>query len=65
MRVRRTVCVLPLALRDAALAGWLSTLSVLPRTLVLTAVAVPVVFRGLVPHLRKIRISVLTSRSSS
>ncbi|MEX5272129.1 hypothetical protein [Kocuria sabuli] len=39
---------------------WLGTLPTVLRTLVLTTVAVPIVIYGLMPHLHRIRIRILT-----
>ncbi|MDW8807796.1 hypothetical protein P1P68_24165 [Streptomyces scabiei] len=60
------LCVFPtLALLNVTLAGWLSPMSPLLRTFVLATIAVPVVIYGLMPQLHKIRVRVLSARSTS
>lgn len=60
------LCVFPtLALLNVTLAGWLSPMSALLRTFVLATVAVPIVIYGLMPQLHKIRVRVLSARSTS
>jgi antibiotic biosynthesis monooxygenase (ABM) superfamily enzyme len=56
-----TLTVLNLVFGD-----WLRTLSVVPRTLVLATVAVPIVIYGLMPQLHRLRARLLsTSRANS
>ncbi|NHT18131.1 hypothetical protein G6556_10540 [Cellulomonas sp. IC4_254] len=43
---------------------WLAGLGVVLRTLVLATVAVPVVIYGLMPHLHRVRVRLLTRRAS-
>ncbi|HEX6873075.1 MAG TPA: hypothetical protein VF163_18410 [Micromonosporaceae bacterium] len=54
-----TLTVLNLVLGD-----WLRTLSPVPRTFVLSTVAVPVVIYGLMPHLHRLRMRLLTRSTS-
>ena len=57
------LCVFPtLTALNLALAGWLHTLSAVPRTFVLATVAVPIVIYGLMPQLHRVRARVLTGR---
>jgi antibiotic biosynthesis monooxygenase (ABM) superfamily enzyme len=50
-----------LLLLNLALGRALGDLSVVPRTFVLTTVAVPIVIYGLMPHLHRLRARLLTS----
>ncbi|MFI0544954.1 antibiotic biosynthesis monooxygenase (ABM) superfamily enzyme [Streptomyces canus] len=60
------LCVFPtLALLNVTLAGWLSPMPTLLRTFVLATIAVPIVIYGLMPQLHKIRVRVLSARSTS
>ncbi|MGK3943461.1 hypothetical protein [Streptomyces sp. RP5T] len=60
------LCVFPtLALLNVTLAGWLSPMSTLLRTFVLATIAVPIVIYGLMPQLHRIRVRVLSARSTS
>ena len=55
------VCVFPtLTVLNVAFAGWLSDLSSVLRTFVLATVAVPIVIYGLMPHLQRLRVRLLT-----
>ena len=60
------LCVFPtLAVINLTLADWLSPMSTIVRTLVLATIAVPIVIYGLMPQLHKVRVRILTARSSS
>ena len=50
---------------NLVLADWLSTLSPVLRTLVLTTVAVPIVIYGIMPRLHRIRARLVTRRAHS
>ena len=52
-----------LTILNLALSDWLRTMSAVPRTFVLATVAVPIVIYGLMPHLHRLRIRILTSAS--
>ncbi len=55
------IAVFPtLTVLDLVLAGWLHTLSTVPRTFVLATVAVPIVIYGLMPQLHKLRVRLVT-----
>jgi len=55
------VCVFPtLTIINLALGDWLKTLPAVPRTFVLATVAVPIVIYGLMPHLHRLRIRLLS-----
>lgn len=55
------VCVFPtLTVVNLALGDWLKTLSAVPRTFVLATVAVPIVSYGLMPHLHRLRVRLLS-----
>jgi hypothetical protein len=49
-----------LTVLNLALGGWLSTLTPVLRTFVLATIAVPIVIYGLMPHLHKLRVRILT-----
>ena len=49
-----------LTLLNLALGDWLGTLTPVVRTFVLATVAVPIVIYGLMPHLHKLRVRILT-----
>lgn len=54
-------CVFPtLTVINLALGDWLKTLSAVPRTFVLATVAVPIVIYGLMPHLHRLRVRLLS-----
>jgi antibiotic biosynthesis monooxygenase (ABM) superfamily enzyme len=52
-----------LTVLNLALGGWLSTLTPVLRTFVLATIAVPIVIYGLMPHLHKLRVRILTRAS--
>jgi antibiotic biosynthesis monooxygenase (ABM) superfamily enzyme len=55
------LCVFPtLTLLNVALADPLRTLSPVSRTFVLATIAVPIVIYGLMPHLHRLRVRLLT-----
>lgn len=55
------VCVFPtLTALNLALGDWLRTLSPVLRTFVLATVAVPIVIYGLMPHLHRLRVRLLS-----
>jgi antibiotic biosynthesis monooxygenase (ABM) superfamily enzyme len=54
-----------LTVLNVALRGALSGLPVVLRTFVLATVAVPVVVYGVLPHLQRLRVRLLTSRAAS
>ena len=55
------LCVFPtLTVLNLALADWLTSLAPVLRTLVLATVAVPIVIYGLMPHLHRLRLRLLT-----
>jgi antibiotic biosynthesis monooxygenase (ABM) superfamily enzyme len=57
------LCVFPtLTAINLAFGHWLGTLSPVLRTLVLATVAVPIVIYGLMPHLHRLRVRLLTRR---
>ena len=59
------VAVFPtLTVLNLALGGWLSTLTPVLRTFVLATIAVPIVIYGLMPHLHKLRVRILTRAAS-
>lgn len=49
-----------LTVLNAVLGDWLSTLATLPRTFVLSTLAVPIVIYGVMPHLHRARMRLLT-----
>ena len=49
-----------LTVLNLALGSWLRTLDTLPRTFVLASVAVPIVIYGVMPHLHRARVRILT-----
>ena len=58
------VCVFPtLTVINLAFGDWLRTLSPVTRTFVLATIAVPVVIYGLMPHLHRLRVRLVRSRS--
>lgn len=60
------LCVFPtLTVINLALADWLSPMPVVLRTFVLATIAVPIVIYGLMPHLHRARVRVLTGRDQS
>ena len=55
------LCVFPtLTALNLALRRWLATMSPVMRTFVLATVAVPIVIYGLMPHLHRLRVRLLT-----
>jgi antibiotic biosynthesis monooxygenase (ABM) superfamily enzyme len=55
------LCVFPtLTVINLALGDWLKTMSPVLRTFVLATVAVPIVVYGLMPHLHRLRVRLLT-----
>ncbi|MDQ1739911.1 MAG: hypothetical protein QOE53_1563 [Pseudonocardiales bacterium] len=55
------VCVFPtLTALNLALGDWLATMSAVLRTFVLATVAVPIVIYGLMPHLHRLRVRLLS-----
>ena len=60
------LCVFPsLTVINLTLSDWLAPMSAVPRTFVLATIAVPIVIYGLMPQLHKIRVRILTAKSSS
>ena len=60
------LCVFPtLTVINVALGDWLRTMSPVTRTFVLATIAVPIVIYGLMPHLHRFRVRLLTSGSTS
>jgi len=56
------LCVFPtLTAINLAFGDWLRTLSPVTRTFVLATIAVPIVIYGLMPHLHRLRVRLLTS----
>lgn len=56
------LCVFPtLTAINLALGDWLRPLSPVLRTFVLATVAVPIVIYGLMPHLHRLRVRLLTT----
>ena len=53
-----TLTVINLALGD-----WLSTLSPVVRTFVLSTIAVPIVIYGLMPHMHRLRASLMATKA--
>jgi antibiotic biosynthesis monooxygenase (ABM) superfamily enzyme len=49
-----------LTLLNLALGDWLQTLAPVLRTFVLATMAVPIVIYGLMPHLHRLRVSLVT-----
>ena len=49
-----------LTVLNLALGSWLRTLGTLPRTFVLASIAVPIVIYGVMPHLHRARMRILT-----
>ncbi len=55
------LCVFPtLTALNVALDGWLATMSPVLRTFVLASIAVPIVIYGLMPHLHRARVRLLS-----
>jgi antibiotic biosynthesis monooxygenase (ABM) superfamily enzyme len=55
------LCVFPtLTALNLLFAGWLRTMTPVPRTFVLATIAVPIVIYGLMPHLHRLRVRLLT-----
>lgn len=60
------LCVFPtLTVINLTLSDWLESMSPVPRTFVLATIAVPVVIYGLMPRLHRVRVRLLTARSTS
>jgi antibiotic biosynthesis monooxygenase (ABM) superfamily enzyme len=60
------LCVFPtLSVINLALGDWLRTMSPVTRTFVLATIAVPIVIYGLMPHLHRLRVRLLTSSWTS
>jgi antibiotic biosynthesis monooxygenase (ABM) superfamily enzyme len=56
------LCVFPtLTVINLALGDWLRPMSPVTRTFVLATIAVPIVIYGLMPHLRRFRVRLVTS----
>ena len=56
------LCVFPtLTLINLAFGDWLRTMSPVIRTFVLATIAVPIVIYGLMPHLHRLRVRLLTA----
>jgi antibiotic biosynthesis monooxygenase (ABM) superfamily enzyme len=59
------LCVFPtLTVINVAFGGWLRDLSPVMRTFVLATIAVPIVIYGLMPHLQRLRVRLLSARAS-
>ena len=59
------LCVFPtLTALNLMLGDWLATLSPVLRTLVLATIAVPIVIYGLMPHLHRVRLRLLATRTA-
>jgi len=59
------LCVFPtLTVINLALGDWLRTMSPVMRTFVLATIAVPIVIYGLMPHLHRLRVRLLTNPRS-
>ena len=57
------LCVFPtLTVLNVTLGDWLAPMSPVPRTFVLATIAVPIVIYGLMPHLHRARVRLLTRR---
>ncbi|MEA2182327.1 MAG: hypothetical protein QOF69_1512 [Solirubrobacteraceae bacterium] len=55
------LCVFPtLTVLNVALGDWLAPMSPVVRTLVLATIAVPIVIYGLMPHLHRARVRLLS-----
>jgi antibiotic biosynthesis monooxygenase (ABM) superfamily enzyme len=55
------VCVFPtLTLLNLTLSDWLGSLGTITRTFVLATIAVPIVIYGLMPHLHRARVRLLS-----
>jgi antibiotic biosynthesis monooxygenase (ABM) superfamily enzyme len=60
------LCVFPtLTALNLTLSSWLAPMSAVMRTFVLATVAVPIVIYGLMPHLHRLRVRLLTSSRTS
>lgn len=58
------LCVFPtLTAINVVFDDWLGTMSPVLRTFVLATIAVPIVIYGLMPHLHRLRVRVLTTRA--
>ena len=56
------LCVFPtLTAINLAFGDWLGTMSPVLRTFVLATIAVPIVIYGLMPHLHRLRVRLLTN----
>jgi antibiotic biosynthesis monooxygenase (ABM) superfamily enzyme len=57
------LCVFPtLTIINIALGDWLRTMTPVTRTFVLATIAVPIVIYGLMPHLHRLRMRLLSAR---
>jgi antibiotic biosynthesis monooxygenase (ABM) superfamily enzyme len=57
------LCVFPtLTALNLALRNWLAPMTAVPRTFVLATIAVPIVIYGLMPHLHRARVHLLSRR---
>jgi antibiotic biosynthesis monooxygenase (ABM) superfamily enzyme len=60
------LCVFPtLTAINLAFGDWLRTMTPVLRTFLLATIAVPIVIYGLMPHLHRLRVRVLTARRAS
>jgi antibiotic biosynthesis monooxygenase (ABM) superfamily enzyme len=60
------LCVFPtLTVINVIFGDWLRTMTPVLRTFVLATIAVPIVIYGLMPHLHRLRVRVLTARRAS
>ena len=60
------LCVFPtLTIIKLAFGDWLRTMSPVTRTFVLATIAVPIVIYGLMPHLHRLRVHLLSSGQPS
>jgi antibiotic biosynthesis monooxygenase (ABM) superfamily enzyme len=60
------LCVFPtLTAINLAFSDWLRPMSPVERTFVLATIAVPIVIYGLMPHLHRLRVRLLTSSRTS
>ena len=53
-----------LTVLNLLLGGWLDGLATVPRTFVLATIAVPIVIYGLMPHLHRARVRLLSGQRS-
>ena len=59
------LCVFPtLTALNVAFGDWLASMSAVVRTFVLATLAVPIVIYGLMPHLHRLRVRLLSTRVS-